>query len=352
MSQSRISPALQSRFNRFLVLEHLLGHDRFERKFSEKKRGLVKEIQAELERTPPGQLREVPRVKELSPEEFRRDYFDKTLPVVFEGAAKSWPCCQKWNLDHLAVHHGDEEILIAEAEGLTDAKSDKKYELLSLRELIENIRAGGDKYLRFSPLLEKIPALAKDIDLAWLGSYKPKGTLGNTYYMFVGPKGTRTKLHSDQPCNLFVQVHGQKKWTIFPIEFTAAIDPGVSKTAYFDSPVDLNQIDLATDPMFKHVDGWQVTLNPGDVMYIPPHLWHHVENVTDTISIGYRFSSLAAAWKASPTLTFLRAIAMNPPIWKTIKYGKVDTNLIWAHASGVLEQVLAEKEKRASAAKR
>src|SRR5262249_45618195 len=158
----------------------------------------------------------------------------------------------------------------------------------------------------------------------WLESLKAKQSIGNTFYLFVGGSGTVTHLHNDQPCNLFVQIHGRKKWTLFLPSDSALLRPRATKTAYFKCESRLD----GPDGLLEKAVRFEVVLEPGDVLYVPPHVWHHVENLTETIGLGYRFSSVAAAMRASPLFTFLRLCAQNPPFWKTRGYGKIDTNFI------------------------
>src|SRR6185295_14128661 len=132
-----------------------------------------------------------------------------------------WDCCRKWDLDYFSFRHGDNDILLVEAEGLTGHGTRQGYEILSVRDLIDNIRTGGDKYLRFSPLIQQLPSLEADLDLQWLSSMRPRLTFGNTFYLFIGGRNTVTHLHNDQPCNLFVQIHGRKKWTLYSVEHSA-----------------------------------------------------------------------------------------------------------------------------------
>ena len=124
--------------------------------------------------------------------------------------------------------------------------------------------------------------------------------------------------------------------------------PEVGTTAYVKSQVNLEAPDLEKHPLLPKAQPYIAILEPGDVLYVPPFFWHEVENLTDTIAVGYRFSSLRAALHASVAFLAVRLFSMNPPIWKTSTYGKQDTNLIWAHGSGIQQQVLAERALRRS----
>ena len=126
--------------------------------------------------------------------------------------------------------------------------------------------------------------------------------------------------------------------------------PEIERSGYVKSRADLTRPDKLKFPLIDCAHFWDVTLNPGDILYIPPHIWHFVENISDTIAVGYRFSHLGAALSRSISMTMIRLLSMNPPIWKTMEYGKLDTNLIWAKNAEKLkkyrdEYYLANKDR-------
>jgi hypothetical protein len=228
--------------------------------------------------------------------------------LLSRAEARDWVCCQKWDLDYFKLGYGENDLLLVNANGLTSREDHSHYEFLTVRELVENIKAGGDKYLRFSPLLENNPTLVQDLNMSWLQSMRGIKTFANTYYMFMGGKGQKTLLHTDQPCNLYIQVYGEKKWTLYSPKDSLLIYPIISNTAYIKSPVDVDKPDYKKYPLFKHAHSHIAHLFPGDVLYVPPHTWHFVENLTDTIAVGYRYSSFKASLKSSFTMTLLRVL--------------------------------------------
>lgn len=328
-------------FSFYLIAEQLLGKKIFHF-LKPSKELFLKQLLRRLARTKPSQKILVDRKINLSSADFQSNYFKRSLPVIFEGVAKEWSCCQKWDLDYFKFGYGKEDLLLVNATGLTSREENSDYEFLSVSDLIENIRSGGDKYLRFSPLLENNPSLVADLNMHWLQEMRGEKTFANTYYMFIGGKGKKTLLHTDQPCNIYVQVYGEKRWTLYFAEDSALIYPEISNTAYVKSPVDVDNPDFEKYPLFKYAQAYDVHLKPGDVLYVPPNTWHFVENLSDSIAVGYRFSSLKAALHSSIALSFLRILSTNPPIWKTMEYGKIDTNLIWAHSGGKIKELLTE----------
>ncbi len=328
-------------FHSFLILEQLLGTRVF-KPISPFKLKFLNRLLKRLSKLPPPIKINIDRIDNLSAADFKKNYFQKSTPVIFSGAAKNWACTKKWNLDYFKFGYGEKNILIVNASGLTSREENSNHEFLTVNELINNIKNGGDKYLRFSPLLENNPELVSDLDMDWLQDMKGEKTFANTYYMFLGGKSHKTLLHTDQPCNIYVQIFGEKKWTLFSAEDSALIYPTISNTAYIKSPVEVDSPDHTKFPLYKYAQAYEAHLSPGDVLYVPPNTWHFVENLTDSIAVGYRFSSLRAAIKASFSLSLLRILSTNPPIWKTMEYGKIDTNLIWAHSGGKIKEILKE----------
>lgn len=329
-----------------LFCEQILGKTRHKEAIQKKRDQFFKTLNERLASLPDGEVREIELRRDLSIADFRNLYFKKSKPVVFKAAAKEWPCCQKWDLGYFKNRLGQKDVLLVDVDGLSSQKTENKYEILSVVDLVSNITGGGKKYLRFSPLVEQNPELAAELNLTWLNSLKSRWSIGNTYYLFMGGKKTVTHLHCDQPCNLFVQVYGKKKWTLISVDQSLLVYPQATQTAYFKSSADLSNCDFDKHPLIKKATRWEVILEPGDVLYVPPHVWHHVENLSDTIGVGFRFSSFVAAMRSSPMFTFLRFCAQNPPMWKTRKYGRIDTNLIWADANGNISEVLKNMNSR------
>ncbi len=332
-------------FSCFLLVEQFLGKKLFNLLLPIKMSFLEK-VYLRLSLIGSPDIFSIDKRNELSPDEFHQNYFNESLPVVFAGAASDWDCTKKWNLDYFKFGFGDQDVLLVNATGLTSRENNTNYEFLTVKELIEDIKSGGNKYLRFSPILENNPILVEDLNMNWLEKMRGQQTFAHTYYMFMGGAGKKTLLHTDQPCNIYVQIFGEKKWTLFFPEDTALIYPEIANTAYIKSPIDVDHPNLDKYPLYKYATPIEVILKPGDVLYVPPHTWHFVENLSDSIAIGYRFSSLSAALKSSFTLSILRILSTNPPIWKSIKYGKIDTNLIWAHAGGKIKDLIKDLDLR------
>ncbi|XP_054471379.1 HSPB1-associated protein 1 homolog [Anoplopoma fimbria] len=117
-----------------------------------------------------------------------------------------------------------------------------------------------------------------------------EGRDGRESTLWVGTGGANTPCHLDSyGCNLVLQVQGRKRWHLFPPEDTAHLYP--TRIPYEESSVfsqvHVVQPDLKRFPAFNGARAHVVTLQPGQVLYVPRHWWHYVESLDPvTVSVN------------------------------------------------------------------
>ena len=52
----------------------------------------------------------VDRVEDISPEDFKKNYYEPLRPVLISGLAKKWPAYSKWNWDFIKAVVGDVKV--------------------------------------------------------------------------------------------------------------------------------------------------------------------------------------------------------------------------------------------------
>jgi hypothetical protein len=296
-------------YNILFVLEHFLGYNAFEKYFGKNRRALYKKIDNLLQSSGRGNVSEVEEVdNDISYDDFLKKCYRPVMPKVFRGVAKEWNAVKNWNFDFFAENHGHKEIILTDNVGL----SDQEFEHLTLKYYVDQMKDGSLKYLRFSDIVNDDPNLKSDFDINWLRKYKLPFSWGEDLKMFMGGKNTLTTTHVGFSSFLFVQVMGKKKWILYQPNERIFLDPRTERTFHFYSKASPYKKDDTDFPLLKYAKQYEVILEPGDVLWVPSFVWHHVENLTDSIGIRYGHSSIPGSWKSSKILTTLIFLATNP----------------------------------------
>lgn len=128
--------------------------------------------------------------------------------------------------------------------------------------------------------------------------------------VWIGSKGSTASLHHDPFDNLFVQIHGTKRFTLFSPDHHHALYV-YPKTNPSNRQAQVN-IDAPNVDQFPRLSeaahsGIEVVVHPGDVLYLPPFWFHQVTSLETAISVNTWFVSpeieaMDAAW--AETLPF------------------------------------------------
>ncbi len=273
-----------------------------------------------------GKVLEVDRIANLSEEEFISHYIKKQIPVVFDGAALDWPCTKKWNTDFLLKTFGSEKFqivtrvgLMEESEAHDDLNSKEFSEVISMSAFVKNLRESGEKYLRFSPIMESKSELIDDLDQNWLKKMR-QCFFGVSYQTFIGAKKKRTPLHGGEATSFFTIVaEGEKTWDLISTAYYPLINPNADGYGYNFSNVNLENPDLEKYPGINLIHRYKCTLKKGDVMYVPAWMWHQVENGAESWSVSYRFTNIRGILHQG-VFVFIRVFFTEPSVLKTIYY--------------------------------
>ncbi|CAN0122917.1 unnamed protein product, partial [Ectocarpus sp. 12 AP-2014] len=104
---------------------------------------------------------------------------------------------------------------------------------------------------------------------------------------WFGPAGTVSPLHNDPFHNLLAQVVGTKRVLLVDRKLSAAVypRPGLMSNT---SEVDAANPDLSKYPRFKEIMPlMECELRKGEVLYIPPLFWHHIESMETSFSVSF-----------------------------------------------------------------
>ena len=295
-------------FGAVFAADWIAGPERVGRLFPRRWQTMNAALLSDVRRKREGRTFSVDRQSDLTPNEFYERYFRTGLPVVLQGAAASWPAIRKWSPAYLLERCGEDQIAVLDGhnwrinrDGITEAVSTAE-RIVNIAELMRNVTGGGAWYGAFLELLDQYADLKADLDFTFVR------TFGHTNLqlpwqenilakMYVGGPNTATSLHCAGVSNLYVQVYGRKKWVLISPRFTPLMYTALSKGLNWQSRVDFRNPDDASCPLYRYVDRYETVLEPGDVLWNPPFVWHGVMNVTESIAVSLWWTNVTRAFR-------------------------------------------------------
>ncbi|MFT4154317.1 cupin-like domain-containing protein [Parafilimonas sp.] len=248
-------------------------------------------------------LKPVTVVDDITPEDFKRNYFGTKMPVVIRNLSKNWPAYSKWNWDYFKEIVGDKKVGI-----YNNVKSDaytpvnKADDYTTFGEYIDMIRKGPAAWRIFLfNIFSHAPQLTRDF--TWPDEYM-KGFVKRVPMLFTGGQGSITHIHFDIDLShiLHTQFAGRKKVLLFPyteqhklyrkpFEVLSLAD----FSNYYDETK--SRLDTKKFPAIKIASGLEVTLEHGDTLFMPGGYWHHMEYLDSGFAMSLRALNSSAAGK-------------------------------------------------------
>lgn len=150
-------------------------------------------------------------------------------------------------------------------------------------------------YLHDFPIFQVVPSLVQDV-LPLPIQYLPKWYQKNWWkyiQFFMGPADSITPLHFD--ClltnNMFFQIKGQKKFTLLPPK--SGKHCGRYQWRWFQ--LNPEKPDFLKFPDYHRCTPLQVVVNPGDILFMPSGMLHHVRSMEESISFNIDFHTRKSA---------------------------------------------------------
>ena len=235
--------------------------------------------------------------------------FGKT-PVVLKGLLKESNAVKKWSAEYFKTTDVKDTIvpvLIRSKEfenrnAYTSFTQKLEFEEMSVQEAVEKMEQEP-----LSPYINNITKifleneyLTQDLELHKLEQVSEQIN-DNTWLkinMFMGGRETRSSLHCAAGGNFFCNIVGKKKWTLIHPSYSRQLKTTPAKNFMFV----ISGYSDASEPEISHIPRYQVTLEPGDVLYNPPWWWHQVDNETEfTIGCAVRdHTQYYSSWLNNP----------------------------------------------------
>ncbi len=232
-------------------------------------------------------LQNVPRIKNISKEDFIKLYFKPQKPVVIESLIEDWPAYSKWNFDYMKEVAGDKVVPLYDdrpvdyKDGFNEAHAKMK-----MSEYIDLLKREPTKYRIFLwNILKEIPILQKDFEYPDLGLKLMKGLP----MLFFGGKDSHTFMHYDiDLANIFhFHFEGKKQCILFDQEQSKYLYK-IPHSLIPREDIDFSNPDFEKWPALKHAKGYIAELNHGEVLYMPEGYWHYMKYITPGFSMSLR----------------------------------------------------------------
>jgi hypothetical protein len=226
---------------------------------------------------------------ELPYENFLRDYVDKNLPVVVEGAGDAFPAIDRWTPDFFKQRFGEKEVNISYREKMTFAS------------FIDAVMASREEapgpYMHRLFIGPHLPELLPDLEpmnpysfprrMASPLMLRPWRRPDGYMKLLIGGTGGRFPvLHYDgeNAHASITEIYGDKEFILYPPEDAAYVYPNKDMQNQ-SQVVDPQHPDLERFPLFAKATQHHTVLHPGDMVFVPSRWWHAARVLTPSISI-------------------------------------------------------------------
>ncbi|XP_061392789.1 bifunctional peptidase and arginyl-hydroxylase JMJD5 [Musca vetustissima] len=226
-------------------------------------------------------------------EEFNRKCFTTQKPALLLNTIMLWPALTKWrNLNYILKLAGNRTVPIEI--GSNYATDEWSQQLMKIKDFLKRQFSTTDlpndyqkiEYLAQHELFEQIPQLKQDFtipDYCQLGEHNEAIDIK----AWLGPKGTISPMHYDPKHNILCQVFGTKKLILASPTDTENLYPHEGEFLSNTSQINAALPDLEKYPRLAKVKFYNLTLQPGDCVYMPPKWWHYVESESPSFSVSF-----------------------------------------------------------------
>jgi len=210
--------------------------------------------------------------------------------TLLRDCMTDWPCMTgstRWSCERLVSLAGPRTVPVELGSKYTD--NSWTQQLLTVESFVAKYmmeKTSEVGYLAQHQLLEQVPALGRDImtpDYCYTGEEEGEPDIN----VWIGPGGTVSPAHTDKKHNLLCQVVGTKYVALFYPEEGDKLYPHPSPMLANTSMVDLDRPDIRKFPLLGRLQGYHTLLREGEMLYIPPLVWHYVRSLEQSFSVSF-----------------------------------------------------------------
>lgn len=230
--------------------------------------------------------------EELTYQQFFENNLIKNTPCVIKNATNNWIASRDWlktgvsNTDYLEKKYGETKVIIYNcssryfnSQKCEDSTLLKYLEYWKNKENIKTLYYLKDWHLQLQCVNDTFYEVPIYFAADWLNEYFTQCLDDDYRFVYMGPRGSWTPLHSDvfTSYSWSANICGQKKWIFFP--------PGEEK--YLKD--NLNNLPYDINEVSHSRKCFEVIQNSGEAIFVPSGWYHQVWNLDDTISINHNW---------------------------------------------------------------
>ena len=235
-------------------------------------------------------LQPVDTVENITPQDFKNNYYNTGKPLIIKGLAKKWPAYKKWNWDYFIDVVGEQEVGVynnIKSDSYTPINTADAY--MKFGDYLRKLKAGPlDLRIFLFNIFQHAPSLVKDF--TWPDELM-KGFVKKYPMLFTGGQGSITHLHFDIDMShiLHTQFAGKKRVLLFPHEEQHKLYRKPWEVLSLANFADYNNsFDYENFPAVKKAKGYEVIMEHGDTLFMPAGFWHHMEYIESGFAMSLR----------------------------------------------------------------
>lgn len=242
----------------------------------------------------------LPIVANPSPAEFERISKQSRIPVLITDAMTDWPAMQNWTLDYISERSGELKVPV-EYYPSGDRYENFEAIAITMREYVRHLRDGKEKnyYVAARDIKEICPAIIEEAPSPRFLQTADIQSRETARALFAGLE-TMSPMHYHQLDQaVLCQIVGSKRLLLYPPAKTRDVKPhpwysrsNYSRIAH-TGPHDMWEAFATHARSRPAID---ITLEPGQMLFIPIHWWHVVGGFDECISLTFFWRAPLREW--------------------------------------------------------
>lgn len=232
-------------------------------------------------------LKEIPRVANITKETFLHTYFKPQLPVVIEKGFEDWPAYTKWDFEYIRKMAGDKVVPLYDDRPVHHKDGfNQPHAKMKMSDYVDLLQKEPTKYRIFLwNILKEIPELQQDFTYPDFGLKLMKGLP----MLFFGGTDSYTFMHYDIDLANIFHFHfvGKKEIVLFPQSENEYLYK-VPHSLITHEGIDFSNPDFVKWPALRNASGYRTQLNHGDILYMPEGYWHYMKYISPGFSMSLR----------------------------------------------------------------